>query len=66
MNADGEWTQAELRAHLEAMGWPKEDFVDGEIIPQDVKYVSNPPLTEADIARGQQLLAEHPEWGKKS
>ncbi len=64
MDYDHEWTQEELRAHLMSDGWTEKDFIEGEEIPQGVKYISFAPLTESDIARAKQLIAEHPEWNR--
>lgn len=62
---DREWSQEELKQHLLAQGFKPEDFAPGEIIPQGVKFVSNEPLTEAEIAGAKRLIAQHPEWGLK-
>lgn len=61
-DAEREWTQDELRNYLLTNGLVKEDFREGEKIPQGVKYINFAPLTERDIARAKELIAEHPEW----
>jgi hypothetical protein len=57
---DREWSQEELRAHL---GVTAEEF-RGEMIPQCVKYVSQEPPTEDEIAWAKRIIAAHPEWSK--
>ena len=61
---DREWTQQELREHLVGMGWTAEQVAAEPVIPQGVKYISNEPLTEDEIAWAKRLIAEHPEWQK--
>ncbi len=55
---DREWTQAELRAHLIAQGWKESDFIEGDVIPQGVKYTSQVPPTEEDIAWAKKQITE--------
>jgi hypothetical protein len=44
------------------VGWKIAD--PGESIPYETVFVSAEPLTEADILRARELLAEHPEYGR--
>ncbi len=66
MEREREWSQGELKQHLIGMGWKESDFVDGETLPQGVKFISNAPLTEAEIKWAKQQIADNPQWCKGS
>lgn len=47
------------------MGWTDADFIEGEIIPQGVKFLSNEPITERDREYIRKWLAANPEIAKR-
>ncbi|MBI1885439.1 MAG: SocA family protein [Chloroflexi bacterium] len=51
-------TQMSARSH-EEMGW--RVALEGEVIPYQTAFLSDEPLTEDDIKRGQEFAREHPE-----
>jgi hypothetical protein len=50
MKVDRLWSQEELRTHLLVNGFQPKDFLEGETIPQGVKFIDWRPLTESQIA----------------
>ena len=54
---DTEWCQADLRAYVMQMGINPDP---SEFIPQGVKWIEwpQPPLTEAEIERGREIVAQ--------
>jgi hypothetical protein len=55
-DADREWSQDELRAHVVALGVTPQP---GEVLPRCVKWCTKPqPLTEADVRWAKEAIAK--------
>lgn len=61
--ANREWSQDELRAHLISEGMDEAARLF-KIIPQHVKFTGKAPLTAEDLSWAREMIAKHPEWSE--